>query len=96
MFVQKVPAPLLARVLMYEFGPDYLTWGQDIPALVKTVVHANRMRALAASTKFLPSVSAQQDMFEKQAIDVVYTYDTKNAVEARTNVNVARGITPPG
>ena len=60
MFVQKVPAPLLARVLMYEFGPDYLSWGQDIPNLVKTVVHANHMRALAASTKFLPSVQAQQ------------------------------------
>ena len=41
-------------------------------------------------------MSASQDMFEKQAIDVVYTYGTPNAVQARTNVNVARGVTPPG
>jgi hypothetical protein len=95
MFLAKVSPQLQARVFMYEFGPDWLNWGQNYPQIIKEFVHSHGMRALAASTKFMPSVQAQQDMFQQQAIDVVYTYDTKNAVQARTNTNVARGVTPP-
>jgi hypothetical protein len=93
--LNKASPALLARVFMYEFGPDWLTWQQDYPTIISTTLHPRGIRALAATTKVLPSVQSQEDMFQKYAIDVVYTYDATNAVEARTAVNQARGITPP-
>ncbi len=94
-FLNKVSPAMLARVFMYEFGPDWLNWGQDYPTLINSTLHPKGLRALAATTKVLPSVQSQEDMFNKYGIDVVYTYDAKNAVEARTAVNTARGVTPP-
>ena len=56
-------------------------------------VHAAGMRAFVSSQK-LPSVEQHKGLWDA-GFDVVMTYNLANAMEARTAVNAARGISPP-
>jgi hypothetical protein len=90
---------LLARVFMFEFGPDWASWNQtimpNVTQVIDNVLHPRGIRALTATSRVVPSVQEQQAYFDVYGFDVVYTYDTKNAVQARINVNTERNISPP-
>jgi len=89
-----VSAALRARAFTCEFNPGYQKWpGLNISAAVSQL-HEAGVRSLAATSKFEPSVLEQEGLF-RNGFDVVYTYDTKNAVKARTVVDKARGVAPP-
>lgn len=49
---------------------------------------------VATEQQWYPSVAAQEGYFN-DGFDIVYTYDTQNAVIARTNIDKQRGIVPP-
>ena len=52
------------------------------------------VRSLAATSEIFPSVAEHRQLWDV-GFDVVYSYDTPNAVVARTQVDIARGISPP-
>jgi len=78
---------------MFEFDPSYLTWGIDVQQRIQQL-HSKGVRTTTPTSKVFPSVESQQALFDS-GFDVVYTYDTQNAVIARTNVDKARGVIPP-
>jgi len=84
---------LRSRIFTFEFDPSYPQWGVSIPKSIERL-HQKGIRTLAATSTWYPSVDSQEDLF-KAGFDVVYTYDTQNGVTARTNIDIARGITPP-
>ena len=83
----------LSRVFTFEFDPSYPSWGMNITQAIARL-HARGIRTLTATSKYLPSVKSQEDLFH-DGFDVVYTYDTENGVVARTNIDKERGVTPP-
>jgi hypothetical protein len=85
--------PLLPMCFMFEFNVGYTRWGLNITRVIESI-HKRGMRTFTATTQFLPSVESHVALFES-GIDVVYTYDTQNAVRARRIVNEARGVYPP-
>jgi glycerophosphoryl diester phosphodiesterase len=85
--------PLLPMAFMFEFDPSYTSWGINLTETVQQL-HSRGMKTFTATTRFLPSVESQVALFN-DGIDIVYTYDTQNAVLAREQVNEARGISPP-
>jgi len=58
------------------------------------MLHAAGIRAFVATTEITPSIAGQEALWG-EGFDIVYTYDTVNAVAARTAVDVARGVAPP-
>ncbi len=84
----------LPPVLFCEMNPTYT--GLDaagLKTLIDTKVHAAGMRAFVSS-QTLPSVEQHKGLWDA-GFDVVMTYNLANAMEARTAVNAARGISPP-
>lgn len=86
-------APLLPMAFMFEFDPSYPQWGINLTQSIAQL-HGHGLRTLTATTEFLPSVDSHVALFN-EGFDVVYTYDTQNAVAARVLVNQARGVLPP-
>ena len=88
-------APLRPRAFMVEFDAKYESWlGNVSVASAIHQLHQAGMRALAVSSTFMPSVESQANLF-RAGFDVVYTYGTISAVEAKKIVNRERGINPP-
>ena len=84
---------LLPMAFMFEFDPGFPNWGINLTQTVERL-HLRGMKTFTATSRFLPSVEEQVGLFN-EGIDIVYTYDTVNAVQARELVNTARGISPP-
>jgi hypothetical protein len=95
-FLNTAPPALLARSFTFEFDPSWKNWGiQNVSSLIQTELHTRGIRSLAATSTVLPGVPEHVQLFEQDGFDVVYTYDTVNAIQARTQVDEDRGITPP-
>jgi len=90
------PASLRARTFAFEFDDSWPQWGiGNVTDVVSKRLHPVGIRSLAATpTQFHPSVAEQVGLYN-QGFDIVYTYDTPNAIEARTQVDKARGVVPP-
>lgn len=77
------------RAFMYEFDP-----GVDVSTLTPNRLHPADVRSFTYDNAATISVQTIQGYFE-QGYDVVSAQDGPNNVQARINVNTARGITPP-
>jgi len=77
------------RGFMIEIDPDV-----DIGDLTDTRIHPAGLRTFTYQDAELATVSMLQALFEK-GFDVVSANAGANAVEARINVNQARGVDPP-
>lgn len=77
------------RAFMIEIDPDV-----DIGDLVATRIHPAGLRAFTYLKAELATVAQLQALFEK-GYDVVSANAGANAVQARINVNQARGVDPP-
>jgi len=77
------------RAFMYEFDP-----GIDVSTLTPERLHPAGVRSFTYDSATPLSVAAIRSYFEN-GHDVVSTQSAANAVEARRNVNAARGISPP-
>lgn len=96
MFLTNASATLLRQSFTFEFDPTWPQWGMtNVSEVIATKLHPLGIRSMAATGKFLPSVQDHLNLWENDGFDVVYTYDTVNAVTARTQVDEARGISPP-
>lgn len=81
-------------VLFCEMNPSIDGVDADaLATLIATKVHGAGMRAFVSSQK-LPSVEQHKALWNA-GFDVIMTYNLANAIEARTAVNTARGISPP-
>ena len=87
-------AKTLNRSFTFEFDPNYPQWGVNVTQVIQKQLHPRGVRSLAATSKDVPSVKSQEDLF-RAGFDVVYTYDTINAITARTNIDKERGVAPP-
>lgn len=87
-------ADLLPYMFMWEFDPGWPTWVLNISEMVTKQLHPLNVRSFAATSEYAPSVKSQEELF-REGFDVVYTYDTKNGVTARTTIDKERGVTPP-
>lgn len=87
---------VVPRAFTFEFDPTWPKWSGlgNVTDVIAGRLHKAGVRSLAATSTLLPSVQSQEALFNT-GFDVVYTYDTPNGVTARTNVDTARGITPP-
>ena len=85
--------PLLPMAFMFEYDPSYTGWGINVSQTIQQL-HKRGLKTFTATTRLLPSVESQVQLFN-DGFDIVYTYDTQNAVAAREIVNTARGISPP-
>jgi len=86
-------APLLPRLFTFEFDPSWPDWDMNVTDVIANRLHPAGVRSFAASKKTLPSTQNHLDLYNA-GFDVVYTYGTKRAVDARKQVNEARGIDP--
>jgi hypothetical protein len=77
------------RVFMYEFDPTV-----DVSSITPTKLHPAGIRSFTYDDAASPSVAALQAHFES-GYDVVSAQNGPNNVQARKNVNTARGISPP-
>jgi len=77
------------RAFMVEIDPDV-----DLGDLVATRIHPAGMRTFTYLKAELATVAQLQALFEK-GFDVVSANAGANAVQARINVNQARGVEPP-
>lgn len=77
------------RGFMVEIDPDV-----DIGDLTATRIHPAGLRTFTYQDAELATVSMLQGLFEK-GFDVVSANAGANAVQARINVNQARGVNPP-
>jgi hypothetical protein len=86
---------LRARAFAFEFnGHAKGQWSGVNLTLAFEMLHAAGIRAFVATTEITPSIAGQEALWG-EGFDIVYTYDTVNAVAARTAVDVARGVAPP-
>ena len=87
-------AQLQSRAFLIEFN-NWSEWGGTLTQDIANVKNAGH-RTMAA-TKDSPIGATVQNHLDIYAsgIDVAYTYNLGNAVEARMEVNTARGLTPP-
>lgn len=88
-------ANLLPNLFTFEFEPHLYKQfaAKDVKGVVDKL-HAVGLRTLTATTRLLPSVASQEAIFNA-GIDVVYSYDCANAVEARNNIDKQRGLSIP-
>jgi glycerophosphoryl diester phosphodiesterase len=92
----KAPSELLKRTFMWEFDKKFNKWGiGDIKTVIQRQLHPAGVRALAATSEVLATVGNHEALWQTDGFDVVYTYNLKNAVVARTKVDEARGVNPP-
>jgi hypothetical protein len=77
------------RAFMYEFDP-----GVDVSSLTPNTLHPAGIRSFTYDSAAAPSVATLQGHFES-GYDVVSAQSGPNNVQARKNVNTARGISPP-
>lgn len=77
------------RAFMYEFDP-----GIDVSTLTPSRLHPAGIRSFTYDSAAAPSVNLLQGHYES-GYDVVSAQNGPNNVQARTNVNTARGISPP-
>lgn len=90
---QRVIAAMhVAQAFMYEMLPSYP--GTDMRTFIDGTLHPAGVRAFTSSDKNNPTVENHQALFDA-GFDVVMTYDLTNALQVRTSVNTARGISPP-
>lgn len=82
-----------SRSWAFEFDPDWEKWGINVTDAIVNKLHPAGVRSLAATTRVRPSEKQQVELFD-DGFDVVYTYDTVHAVEARTKIDKQRGVTP--
>ena len=81
-------------VLFCEMNPSFDTLdAAGLANLIGTKIHGAGMRAFVSSQK-LPSMEQHKALWNA-GFDVIMTYNLANAIEARTAVNTARGISPP-
>lgn len=66
---------------------------ETLPKLLAEKIHPAGMRGFVSSIH-LPEV-AQHEALWNAGFDVIMTYTLDNAMEARRNINTARGISPP-
>ncbi len=84
----------LPPVLFCEMNPSYPEL--DAAGLQQWIaghVHAAGMRAFVSSQK-LPSVDQHKALWAA-GFDVIMSYNLANAIQARTETNAARGVSPP-
>lgn len=86
-------APLLPRLFTFEFDPSWPDWDMNVTDVIANRLHPAGVRSFAATKTFLPTTQQHIDLYNA-GFDVVYTYGTGHAVDARTQVNEARGIDP--
>lgn len=96
LFLTNASATLLRQSFTFEFDPSWPKWGMaNVSEVIASKLHPLGIRSMAATPTILPSVQDHLTLWETDGFDVVYTYDTVNAVAARTQVDEARGISPP-
>jgi glycerophosphoryl diester phosphodiesterase len=93
------PQALLDRIFTVELDgndPTFPNWGgsKNVTKIVTEQLHPRNMRSFAASKEELPSIVDHVQLWN-EGIDVVMTYNLKNAVMARIEVDKQRGILPP-
>lgn len=86
--------PLLSRLFTFEFDPSWSDWGINISDTMIKRLHPQGIRSLAATEKTLPSKKSQEKLWET-GFDIVYTYGTAAGVQARTTIDIQRGVIPP-
>jgi len=93
-FLTLASKELKSRAILIEFN-SWPEWGDSLKTDIANV-HASGLRTFAA-TKDSPITATVQNHLDLYAagFDVAYTYNLGNAVEARVQVNTARGLTPP-
>jgi glycerophosphoryl diester phosphodiesterase family protein len=77
------------RAFMYEIDP-----GVDIGTIVPDKLHPAGVRAFIYDNAAAPSVAQLQAHYQA-GFDAVSSQSGPNGVEARQNINTARGLTPP-
>ena len=84
----------LPPVLFCEMNPSYPELdAAGLQQLITAKVHAAGMRAFVSSQK-LPSVEQHKALWAA-GFDVIMSYNLANAMQARTETNAARGVSPP-
>jgi hypothetical protein len=93
-FLATNPA-VVARIVLVEFNDYTHNWDDATLAADLAQVHALGRRA-AAATRSNPATATVKNNLDiyKAGIDVAYTYNLANAVEARKIINNERGIYP--
>jgi hypothetical protein len=77
------------RAFMYEFDP-----GVDVSSLTPNRLHPAGVRSFTYDSATPISTATIQGYFE-HGYDVVSAQNGANNVQARKNVNTARGLSPP-
>ncbi|HEY3353607.1 MAG TPA: hypothetical protein VGQ83_10180, partial [Polyangia bacterium] len=77
------------RAFMYEFDPTV-----DVSTITPARLHPAGVRSFTYDSAAVLSVATTQGYFEG-GYDVVSSQSAANNVQARKNVNTARGISPP-
>jgi len=88
---------LLSRMFLFEINADYEDWpGPNDLSVDIQAIHTAGIKTFTASKSnpVTSTVNNHLDMF-KIGIDVAYTYNLGNAVDARIQFNSQNNITPP-
>ena len=93
-FVSETTEDIQRRCFLVELN-DWEAWGSDSVAASVEAIHELGLKAFGATRdSYFSATTADHLRIFRQGIDVAYTYNLENAVEARKLVNTQNKVFP--